>query len=376
MRAPHVTVLAALVIGALTGAARATPRVTVDAMFPGGREPVTVGPAPAGTATEAAACASCHAEIAAEWRASMHAAAWTDDVFQSAYAVEPMAFCRNCHAPASAGAAPRGAAADDGVSCAVCHVRAGHVVGVGRSRAAPHPVMAVRAVGASEFCAGCHQFDFPGDTGRGGAHFETGEPMQDTYAEWLDSAAAADGTPCQGCHMPWVDGPRGRHRSHRFPGGRDLDLLRSAVDVAAAARPEGDRTVVTVTLTPRALGHSFPTGDLFRRVEVTAAWEGDAATVARVGLAREFANVPARAPHGGLTFVRRQRADTRLAAAGLGAPRVLTLTLPGRPPGGRVRWSLDHLLMPTPLAASQGVGEPRNRLVVAAGTITPGDTPP
>lgn len=377
MRAPPLTALAALLLGALSGAAWATPRITVEAMFPGGRAPITVGPAPAGvSSTDAASCASCHAEIAAEWRSSQHAASWSDEVFQSAYAVEPMAFCRNCHAPGATTASPRGAAADDGVSCSICHVRAGNVLAVGRSPSATHPVMAVREMSGSRFCAGCHQFNFPGDTGRGGAHFDTSEPMQDTYAEWLDSAAAAEETPCQGCHMPWVDDARGRHRSHRFPGGRDLSLLRSAVDVAASVRLEGDHAVVTVTLTPRALGHSFPTGDLFRRVEVTAAWESDPESAVRVGLAREFRNVPERSPHGGITFVRRQSADTRLAAAGLGAPRVLTLTLAGNPPGGRVRWSLDHLLMPTPLAASQGVGVARNRLVVADGTIAPAPRSP
>ena len=81
-------------------------------------------------------------------------------------------------------------AADDGVSCGICHVRAEHVLGAGRSPSAPHPMMAVRAMSSSRFCAGCHQFNFPGDTGRGGARFDTAEPMQDTYAEWLDSAAA------------------------------------------------------------------------------------------------------------------------------------------------------------------------------------------
>ncbi len=379
VRVTPALIVAALVVGALSGVARGTGRVTVEGLFPGGRSTVAVGPTPRGLAsTDAASCATCHAAIAAEWRSSMHAASWTDEVFQSAYAVEPMAFCRNCHAPSHTGSVPRGVAADDGVSCAVCHVRDEHVLGTGGSRGAPHPVMAVRAMSESRYCGGCHQFNFPGDTGRGGAHFETGEPMQDTYAEWLDSAAAAEQTQCQGCHMPWVDDARGRHRSHRFPGGRDLALLRSALDVTVTARADGDHTVVTATLTPRALGHSFPTGDLFRRVEVTAAWATEPASTVRVGLAREFSNVPARTPHGELTFVRRQSADTRLAAAGLGPPRVVTLTLPGNTPGASVRWSLDHLLMPTPLAASQGVGEPRNRLVVADGTVAipQGDRPP
>src|SRR5262245_23511904 len=50
-------------------------------------------------AAENQACEGCHAEIAAEWRGSLHHRAWDDPVFLTAYAIEPLAFCRGCHAP-------------------------------------------------------------------------------------------------------------------------------------------------------------------------------------------------------------------------------------------------------------------------------------
>ena len=103
VRFAPITLVAVLVIGALSGVARGTPHVTVEGLFPGGRSTVTPGATPRGVAsTDAASCATCHAAIAAEWRSSMHSASWTDEVFQSAYAVEPMAFCRNYSADSKA----------------------------------------------------------------------------------------------------------------------------------------------------------------------------------------------------------------------------------------------------------------------------------
>ena len=66
-------------------------------------------------------CAGCHREIAEEWRESLHHKAWVDPVFQKAYAIEPMAFCRGCHAPESdPDAEPSVAAAAAGVGCTPC----------------------------------------------------------------------------------------------------------------------------------------------------------------------------------------------------------------------------------------------------------------
>src|SRR5437867_1735558 len=69
------------------------------------------------------ACEHCHADIAREWRGSLHAGAWTDSVFQQAYAIEPVAFCRGCHAPeADPSAEPPRGAQHVGIGCTTCHV--------------------------------------------------------------------------------------------------------------------------------------------------------------------------------------------------------------------------------------------------------------
>src|SRR5690349_2222655 len=77
----------------LIGAASARADSGIGPLFHGGAAPVRVGPTPRGTGgTDAAACASCHAAIAAEWRESLHRQGWTDEIFQTAYDIEPLAF--------------------------------------------------------------------------------------------------------------------------------------------------------------------------------------------------------------------------------------------------------------------------------------------
>lgn len=341
-----------------------------DALFPGAAGVVRVGPAPRGVAdTTAGTCASCHAEIAREWRASLHGQAWTDPVFQAAYAVEPMQFCRNCHAPRSTpGRAPDALAADEGVSCAVCHVRAGTVLSTRPSPAAPHPALVTRALSESRFCGPCHQFNFPADPGRHRDVYASDEPMQDTFEEYRLSDAHRRGTTCQDCHMPWRTDARGRrYRSHAFPGGSDPEMLRRAVRVELRARHDGNETLVEARIVPGDIGHAYPTGDLFRRAELRV-WadeaDGDARTLA---FARSFTNALEESPRGALVFVRRQSFDGRVPPPGTGTIPFQTLRLPGR--AARVRWRLDHLLMPSPMAASHGVGEPRNRLSVHTGEV-------
>lgn len=368
---PSLALLLAVALGA-AGASGRGDRVRVETLFSRGERPVRVGRVPAGAGDgSSAACAVCHAEIAAEWRASQHAAAWRDEVFQAAYAVEPMQFCRSCHAPlAAAGRAPDRRSADEGVACAVCHVRDGHVLGPGRAAPAPgahrsDPLVAMRT---SAFCDGCHQFNFPGDSGPGGEVYATDEPMQDTHAEWAMSAAGARGEHCQSCHMPVVTGADGRsHRSHRFPGSGDVGLLREAVRVEATARVEGEATVARVAVHPGRIGHAFPTGDLFRRAELRVWLEGDEAHAQTVAMAREFSPTLTRDPHGRPLFVRREVRDTRVAPPGVGRVVPVELRFAARSP--RLRWRLDHLLMPSPMAASQGLGDPRIRTTLAAGTV-------
>lgn len=348
-------------------------------LFRGGDAPIRVGrPAPNTGHGASEDCAACHREIAREWAASLHKHAWTDEVFQRAYEIEPMAFCRNCHAPlATNGRTPRGLAAVEGVSCSACHVRDGVVLssGAGRGDAAgtiaPHPVRADARFGRSEYCAGCHQFNFPAERTPGGPLFDTHMPMQDTFGEWQRSAHAARGTQCQDCHMPWRTAADGtRYRSHAFVGGRDPSLLArsSRVEVTAIAVGD-DRVSVSVRVTPTDVGHAFPTGDLFRRLELSVWLDDDASRKRIVAFARSFADQFERRPDGTTGFVRRQVSDSRVQPPGTGAPRESRLVLAferGRAPRV-VRWKFEHLLMPSPQAASQGFGAAQYRATISEG---------
>lgn len=356
---------------AMTSSALAwRPPPAVSALFRGGDGPVEVGPRPARlSGVDADDCAACHAEIAAEWRGSHHARSWTDPLFQTSYAREPDAFCRNCHAPMMARGArePDARAAREGVSCAVCHVRGGRVLGTGARggdappRRDPHPEARLPEMATAGFCGACHQFDFPAARDARGARGRSGEPMQDTVGEWSRSASGARGEACQACHMPWRVSPAGRrYRAHDFAALRDPARLRAAVRVAVEVRRARGAVAVRARLEGGVIGHAFPSGDLFREGAFSVWIDGDPATLRVERLARRYGATP--------SGRRREVDDTRVPAPGDGPARDLSFTLPDAPGGARVRWSLDHLRMPVDQALRHRVADADNRTRVAEGS--------
>jgi hypothetical protein len=209
-----------------------------------------------------ATCVSCHAPEAEEWRASRHREAYSNAAFQEALRIEPVAFCRGCHAPESdptRDAPPP--VADLGVGCVTCHVAEEGVVLGGASSAsdagaspAPHPVRRSLAFASPASCAGCHEFRSLMAHGDDDSNF-----MQTTVREHQRSPGAS--AACAACHMPVVSG----RRSHAFAESRDPAWLGDRLR-ASASHTEGGR--VRVTLVQTSPGHGFPTGDLFRRLEV------------------------------------------------------------------------------------------------------------
>jgi hypothetical protein len=200
-------------------------------------------------AAQNAACAACHADIAAEQRGSFHQRAFVDPAFQTALSAEPLAFCRGCHAPeADPARDPPPALAALGVACTSCHVE----------RDAPHTAT------ARVDCARCHEFDFPDAAKR-----PTPEKMQATASE--HAASGRSETACAGCHMPMVGEGARRHRSHAFASTRDPQQIARALTVTAARR--GERA--SLMIAAGEVGHAFPTGDLFRRLAVTAVVVGE-----------------------------------------------------------------------------------------------------
>ncbi|MEJ7729509.1 MAG: multiheme c-type cytochrome [Polyangiaceae bacterium] len=236
---------------------------TVPALVEAGAEPPMPAPyrarGDAAVATNAG-CVGCHADQAAEWRGSLHARAASDGAYRRALAKEPSPFCRGCHAPeADPEDASLTPAALAGVACVTCHVtEEGSVLAappLAGAGPAPHPLRRSAAFAGAGACQGCHEFAFPGAGGDGDAQL-----MQTTVREHARSEGG--GQACADCHMPRREG----RRSHSFAEVRDAGWLRARL----RARPEVVPGALRVTLEQPEPGHAFPTGDLFRRLEVRA----------------------------------------------------------------------------------------------------------
>ena len=217
-------------------------------------------------------CRSCHVAEHADWRASRHAQAWTNAIFQREYRQHPQPWCVHCHAPltqqaveiASGYASHADALANEGVGCASCHVRDGVILAARKRAHSPHATRVVADFDEPAFCAGCHQFGFP--------RFEdnvvvgyTAHPMQDTVAQHERGPDAA--VPCLTCHAAIAVAP-GRHK---FPGAHDSALLERALAVEVCR----DRDKLRIAVTNRGAGHRVPTGDVHRHL-VLRAWRPSA----------------------------------------------------------------------------------------------------
>lgn len=292
-------------------------------------------------------CTICHEEVTAEWSTSAHRASFTNDLFQNEWLLHEDPWCVRCHAPAADARAPAGAAAAEGISCAVCHVKGGVIVSARVSGEAPHEVRADADFGTEAQCAKCHRVAFPPSV-----RVAPGQALQDTITEWEVSGAPG---PCQECHMPLVASAR-PHRSHGFPGGRDDALLSRSVVVKAIARCVNGRTRVQLSLEAGEVGHAVPTGDVFRRLEVSAALRAAPATRSTINLERRFAV--------GRDGLLRQIADMRVPVDGA---REVSLALPGC--DEIVDWSVDWLALDPAVSEERTIAESEVRRPVARGTV-------
>lgn len=278
------------------------------------------GRPPTGRIDRNAACVECHPVQARQWERSGHRVAYTRATFTRALQQEPRAFCRGCHAPeADPRRATDAGAAAIGVACVTCHVVDGEILAApGEDTGRGHPVRREPAFAEVDACARCHEFEFEDGHRRWKPSL-----MQSTVSEHRRSAART--TACSGCHMPTMhDG----HRDHTFAASRDPAVVRSAVDVSATR----DGCTVRIELTPQELGHAFPTGDLFRRIEVRV--EADD-FIARRHLARHFG-----ALRSGTGPARVEIADDRVGPGP--DPRIVTLEVPRDHCRSPVRWAVEY----------------------------------
>jgi hypothetical protein len=246
-------------------------------------------------------CATCHDDVAAQWRTSAHAFASFNnpiyrasvDRFRSQVGQKPSRFCGGCHdvsllvdGAMDADIAPNDARASAGVSCHVCHgavqtrpdgngsyvlaatpipipdMNDPASIALHKQRAAPAPLR------TPELCGSCHRAFLDETTGN--RAFLAG---MDEYGPWSRSGYAGsklariDDPPaqaaCKDCHMPREDArlgdvsaKGGKIASHRFVGGHtwlaamrgDRDALQrvqhnldgaASIDVAAVASSAG-----------------------------------------------------------------------------------------------------------------------------------------
>jgi cytochrome c554/c'-like protein len=331
------------------------------------------GPSPTGrdAATAAAlnaSCTGCHRQIAAEWRTSFHAQSQQDAAYQRAFAIEPLAFCQGCHAPETDAERPvPDAAADLGVGCVTCHVVGDQLlasplqVGAGKGTdRAPHAVTRTAPFAGVAPCAGCHEFAFPERVLRGQATL-----MQATVHEHAQSSTPE--LPCASCHMPSVGTGATRHRSHAFPGGHDPMFVKSALSVRAERRAANR---VRLVLKSEAVGHAFPTGDLFRRLEVSAEAVGhDYQTVAS---ARRYLSRHWSEKQQLMRVVRQVKSDDRPCQT----PLEIELELPGSADGAALGklplvWRVAYQRVEHPRSEAEEDSVLDGEIEVASGTLPP-----
>ena len=153
--------------------------------------------------------------------------------------------------------------------------------------------------GDAEFCAGCHQFNFPlfaagsaprsrrdDEPGDSGTPDQAGQvigyskfPMQNTVAQFRTGPHREDR--CLDCHSRGAGG-------HTFPGAHDPAMLTRALTYKLCR----DAAALRLTLTNQGAGHNVPTGDVHRHI-VARLWRSTSPErLFEARLGRRYAPVP------------------------------------------------------------------------------------
>ncbi|HEC13018.1 MAG TPA: hypothetical protein ENI80_07170 [Acidiferrobacteraceae bacterium] len=295
-------------------------------------------PAPLRT-LRATECAACHSDFYDEWRTTIHSQAWTDPYFQADWKFEDkQQTCKNCHIPLDRQQeykvlgfrdeekwdpilAPNPAfdpkLQHEGVTCAVCHLREGKIIGVYGNTQAPHPVKKIDD--PNQICVRCHVvegnrwdtfFRFPpcgtvaeikatrntraskqgtgllSDTPGNNAGTAAIEKPQSGAPSMNKAPTGASGEitvpdtkrlGCVQCHMPLIKRPLvagGKPRlarRHLWRGGHDPEMVKRGLEVNFKAAPDdsSDKRSFILTITNVGAAHYLPTGTPDRHLTVT-----------------------------------------------------------------------------------------------------------
>lgn len=214
-------------------------------------------------------CAGCHETIAEEWSRTMHAMAWTDEIYHAALKDKRRPeSCHGCHIPvplhsmpaARFGRKPPARGADGerrelGITCRTCHEGPEReILGpFGAETDAHRSVQSehfTTAIGTNALCIACHG--------------TTIGPVIGLGRDFRQARLEERGMSCVGCHMQPVERPIAtddddrptatrKGRSHLLQTPRDPAFLAQAF--AFGFRTDGDATLVTIA---NRAGHRVP----------------------------------------------------------------------------------------------------------------------
>lgn len=246
---------------------------------------------------------SCHIEFYRQWKQAMMSQAYThhwDEIEYFDLAVphskkignENVSHgCNGCHAPLAflAGDVPpprpeEGSRANESVSCDLCHTITGFdgdvphnfnwISSPGDTKYGPRATVDSPAhkgvksdfLNSADFCGTCHNEMSP-----------FGVWVKSTHLEWKEGPYAAEGVPCQRCHMTkttfqtasmgntyddaWLHLFHGAHDPGKIAGTIELRINPDIVE----AEP-GEPVKFTVALFNQKTGHKFPTGSVEDRI--------------------------------------------------------------------------------------------------------------
>ena len=222
-------------------------------------------------------CGRCHRTIHEAWKISSHARAAESRLFQDVLEMAEAEggagarrLCLSCHAPIAVHGGDMGMVKKvswEGVTCDFCHsirevtwaanpkatvlfstVRSGTIK---EALSGAHRTAYSSVHSSSAVCAPCHDY-----------RNSQGFPVLTTFTEWKATAHAAQGHPCQSCHMPRIKGVN----LHQMPGSHSLEHLVSALKAQMYTAREGDRLNVTVDVANHRAGHYLPTGSPLRQI--------------------------------------------------------------------------------------------------------------
>ncbi|MEE9591672.1 MAG: multiheme c-type cytochrome [Thermodesulfobacteriota bacterium] len=245
---------------------------------------------PAGLGSvSATTCGLCHKDIYEEWKTSMHANSWKDPYFQADFKFDgSQQICINCHAPLENQQENLvlGFKGDDkfdpilkpnpdfdrslqqeGVTCAVCHIEEGVILGPHEISTGAHQVRKdSRFTDGNGVCRRCHSVK--GD--RWDVFLKL--PPCGNFAEIEETGIKIN---CVKCHMPRVKramaiGAQERIGGrHLWRGGHDQEMVKKAIKIELKENTaKENKKVYVISLTNIGAEHRLPTGTPDRHLKV------------------------------------------------------------------------------------------------------------